>query len=86
MSRHFVAISLVVVFAAGIAGLARAAQPAKPEPPAAVPAPTAYDIDPLLRETQGYESVYVLRKPVALVELVVGESMDVGAFSPRAPR
>lgn len=31
---------------------------------------TAYDIDPLLRETQGYESVYVLRKPVALVELV----------------
>jgi signal transduction histidine kinase/FixJ family two-component response regulator len=31
---------------------------------------TAHDIDPLLRETQGYESVYVLRKPVALVELM----------------
>ena len=31
---------------------------------------TGYDIDPLLRETSGYESVYVLRKPVSQVELV----------------
>lgn len=46
MSRFSVAISTFVVIAAGLAGWARAAQPAKPEPPAAVPAPTAYDIDP----------------------------------------
>ena len=31
---------------------------------------TGYDIDPLLRETSGYESVYVLRKPVSHVELL----------------
>lgn len=31
---------------------------------------TGYDIDPLLRETSGYESVYVLRKPVTHVELL----------------
>lgn len=31
---------------------------------------TGYDIGPLLRETSGYESVYVLRKPVSHVELI----------------